>query len=70
MLAALDSLGKYQGMFKPDQAVVIPVTFQFLNGPSPDTGTVATVLDVSPKPLASPDTGMLSVPALGKPERG
>lgn len=66
-VTALDALGKWRGMFKPDQAVVIPVTFQFLNGPSPDAGTV---VDAAPQPQPTPDAGTLPVPELGRPERG
>jgi hypothetical protein len=66
-LEAIKTLGNHRGMFKPDQTVVIPVTFQFLNGPPLDSGAV---LEASPQPLAGPSTGTDAVPVLGKPERG
>lgn len=62
-VAALDALGKYKGMFKPEQVTVIPVTFQFIGGPD-------LPVDCTPQPQPSPDTGTLPVQVLGKPERG
>jgi len=46
-LAALDSLGKHLGMFKPEQVTMAPVTFQFIGGPPlfQDDGSSAKTIE-------------------------
>lgn len=58
-LAALDSLAKYKGMFKPETQTVIPVVFQFLGAPSlpTDAALAGQVIDAKPvesQPAALP----------------
>lgn len=64
VIQALDALGKYKGMFKPDQVTVVPVTFQFIGGPD-------LPVDVTPQaytePVPSPSTGTTDSPGIGKP---
>ena len=50
-LGALDALGKFKGMFKPDQATVIPITFNFIGGPP--LSDAPQVIDHAAKPVDS-----------------
>jgi hypothetical protein len=57
-LGALDSLAKSKGMFKPEQATVVPVTFQFIGGPplAVDDGSQPAMVIDAPPPAARLDS--------------